>query len=147
MNHWGFMNTMLRQFTSLVLEICQDNNAGAAWAELSREDISQLMVELSLTKEVRAQIRCTATAEWFQVECGPVKSRVPYTRNGAETIDRPLDEIREWILDYFDDPESVDQNHLPDPMMKSGPGLLWPVEGFSAQPLPVQPQIENTTVH
>lgn len=146
-NHWGFTISMISKFSSLVSNICDTYEAGAFWAELSRDDISQLSLTIDLSKEIRAEIRCTAMPEWFRVECGPVNARADYTREGAEHLDDALFEIERWIRNYFDDPESVDKQHLPQPFLPFGCGLLWPVEGIQLRVPPGQPNIENAAVH
>lgn len=143
-NYSVFLNTMIREWATLVADLEIEYDAGASWIVQDRDDISLQALTLTLPdKTLEICVRFTSTPAWFQIDCGPISKRVSYTRQGADTIRYTTAEISVWMRDCFEQPESVDSSSLFKLTPTDGIRLLWPVEGYANNRYPDRDMAED----
>ena len=123
-----FLNTMISTCSIMVSDLSDEYNAERFWITEDRDNLILMAISLKLPdSDHEVWVRFTAAEKWFQIDCGPVSERVSYSRDGADIISSSINDITNWIRDYFDEPESVDESLLDAVMPLENGGALWPI--------------------
>ncbi|CAK0767719.1 hypothetical protein WCLP8_4140001 [uncultured Gammaproteobacteria bacterium] len=123
-----FLNTMISTCSIMVSDLSDEYNAERFWITEERDKWILMAISLRLPDSGQeVWVRFTAAEKWFQIDCGPVSERVSYSREGADIISSSINDITNWIRDYFDEPESVDESLLNAVMPFENGGALWPI--------------------
>ncbi|MEO5334093.1 MAG: hypothetical protein H7839_18940 [Magnetococcus sp. YQC-5] len=123
-----FVNTMISTCSIMVSDLSDEYDAERLWVTEERDKWILMAIRLKLpASDQEVWVRFAAAEKWFQIDCGPVSERVSYSRDGADIISSSINEITNWIREYFDDPESVDESLLNSVILTENGGVLWPI--------------------
>ncbi len=127
-----FLSTIIGDFSGITLDVCCQFDAvqGVMTQQAPGIVLLAIIVSPRTDSKPRAEIRCTITPEKLRVACGPHSMTVGFTAHEAESLSDFLPQAKEWLWDFFSDPEGMDKAEMPPPLVRPTTGFMWPVDDF-----------------
>jgi hypothetical protein len=125
-----FLSTIIGDFSGITLEVCCEFDAiqGVMTQTSPGIALQVIIINLRDNPDIQAEIRCTITSEKLRVTCGPHSTTVGFTAHESEQLSYVLMKTREWLWNFFVDPEGVDKSEIPPPLVSPSKGFMWDVD-------------------
>lgn len=125
-----FLSTIIGDFSGITLDVCCEFDAVQCVMTQHAYGIVLLAIVVNPREdfEPRAEIRCTITPEKLRVACGPHSMTIGFTAHEAASLSDFLPQAKEWLWDFFADPEGMDKAEMPPPLVSPTTGFMWSVD-------------------